>query len=65
VSHRNRIWERLNNLALFAFLLLLPGWALVQLLAYFEAVIVIFGFAAILAFAQLSCNGYIVFYLTV
>ncbi|MBN3869209.1 AI-2E family transporter [Nostoc sp. JL33] len=44
-------WERLNNLALVRFLLLLAsGWAIVQLLAYFEAVIVIFTFAAILAF---------------
>ncbi|WP_017656219.1 AI-2E family transporter [Fortiea contorta] len=45
------IWERLNNLALVRFLLLVAcGWAIVQLLAYFEAVIVIFAFAAILAF---------------
>ncbi|MBH8574188.1 AI-2E family transporter [Nostocaceae cyanobacterium CENA369] len=45
------IWERLNNLALVRFLLLFAsGWAVVQLLAYFEAVIVIFTFAAILAF---------------
>ena len=44
-------WERLNNLALVRFLLFFAsGWALVQLLAYFEAVIVIFSFAAILAF---------------
>lgn len=44
-------WERLNNLALVRFLLLVAsGWAIVQLLAYFEAVIVIFTFAAILAF---------------
>ncbi|WP_341526992.1 AI-2E family transporter [Nostoc sp. UHCC 0302] len=44
-------WERLNNLALIRFLLLVAsGWAIVQLLAYFEAVIVIFTFAAILAF---------------
>ncbi|QSJ17494.1 AI-2E family transporter [Nostoc sp. UHCC 0702] len=45
------IWDRLNNLALVRFLLLFAsGWAVVQLLAYFEAVIVIFTFAAILAF---------------
>lgn len=45
------IWERLNNLALVRFLLLVAsGWAIVQILAYFEAVIVIFTFAAILAF---------------
>ncbi|MEH2170399.1 MAG: AI-2E family transporter [Nostoc sp.] len=44
-------WERLNNLALVRFLLLVAsGWAIVQLLAYFEAIIVIFTFAAILAF---------------
>ena len=45
------IWQRLNNLALVRFLLMFTsGWALVTLLAYFEAVIVIFTFAAILAF---------------
>lgn len=45
------IWERLNNSALVRFLLLFTaGWASIQLLAYFEAVIVIFTFAAILAF---------------
>jgi predicted PurR-regulated permease PerM len=44
-------WQRLNNLALVRFLLLVAsGWAVVQLLGYFEAVIVIFTFAAILAF---------------
>lgn len=44
-------WQRLNNLVLVRFLLLVAsGWAIVQLLAYFEAVIVIFTFAAILAF---------------
>ena len=44
-------WERLNNLALVRFLLFFAsGWALVQLLAYFDTVIVIFSFAAILAF---------------
>ncbi len=44
-------WERLNNLVLVRFLLLFAsGWALLQLLAYFETVIVIFTFAAILAF---------------
>jgi len=47
-------WERLNNLALvrFFFAAFCLCWALVQLLAYFEAVIVIFGFAAILAFCS-------------
>ncbi|WGV25071.1 AI-2E family transporter [Halotia branconii] len=45
------IWNRLNNLALVRFLLLVAsGWAIVQLLAYFETVIVIFTFATILAF---------------
>lgn len=45
------IWEKLNNLALVRFLLLVAsGWAIVLLLEYFEAVIVIFTFAAILAF---------------
>ncbi|OUL21247.1 AI-2E family transporter [Nostoc sp. 106C] len=44
-------WQRLNNLALVRFLLLVAtGWAIIQLLAYFEGVIVIFTFAAILAF---------------
>ncbi|MBD2209232.1 AI-2E family transporter [Calothrix sp. FACHB-156] len=44
-------WQRLNNLALVRFLLLVAaGWAIVQLLAYFQGVIVIFTFAAILAF---------------
>lgn len=44
-------WERLNNLVLVRFLLLFAsGWALTQLLDYFEAVIVIFVFAAIIAF---------------
>ncbi len=42
---------RLSNLALIRFLLFVAsGWAAVQLLAYFESVIVIFAFAAILAF---------------
>ncbi len=48
---RQYFWGQLNNLALVRFLLLFAsGWALVQLLAYFETVIVIFAFAAILAF---------------
>ncbi|MBD2385425.1 AI-2E family transporter [Cylindrospermum sp. FACHB-282] len=50
-SEAKNFWQRLNNLALVRFLLLVAsGWAVVQLLAYFEAVIVIFTFAAILAF---------------
>jgi predicted PurR-regulated permease PerM len=45
------LFYRLNNSALVRFLLLVAsGWAIVQLLGYFEAVIVIFTFAAILAF---------------
>jgi predicted PurR-regulated permease PerM len=44
-------WSRLNSSALVRFLLLVAsGWAIVQLLAYFESIIVIFAFAAILAF---------------
>lgn len=50
-QHPPQFWERLNNLVLVRFLLLfLSGWAFVLLLAYFETVIVIFSFAAILAF---------------
>lgn len=46
-----RFWEQLDNSSLVRFLLLFAsGWAFVQLLAYFETVIVIFAFAAILAF---------------
>ncbi|MDZ8055978.1 MAG: AI-2E family transporter [Aulosira sp. ZfuVER01] len=44
-------WQRLNNLALVRFLLLVAsGWAIILLLDYFQGVIVIFTFAAILAF---------------
>jgi predicted PurR-regulated permease PerM len=47
----NNFWSRLNNFVLVRFLLLVAsGWAIVLLLAYFEPVIVIFTFAAILAF---------------
>ncbi|MBD2429658.1 MULTISPECIES: AI-2E family transporter [Fischerella] len=47
----NNFWSRLNNVVLVRFLLLVAsGWAIVILLAYFEPVIVIFTFAAILAF---------------
>lgn len=43
--------DRLNNSGLVRFLLLFAsGWALVQILAYFESLIVIFSFAAIIAF---------------
>lgn len=42
---------RLNNFALVRFLLFFAcGWTVVQLIAYFQSVIVIFTFAAILAF---------------
>ncbi|WP_427161166.1 AI-2E family transporter [Aliinostoc sp. HNIBRCY26] len=45
------LWNRLNNSLIVRFLLLVAaGWVLVQLLAYFQTVIVIFTFAAILAF---------------
>ncbi|MCG8362145.1 MAG: AI-2E family transporter [Pseudanabaenales cyanobacterium] len=45
------IWERLNTLALLRFLLLFAcGWAITQLLAYFEVVVVVFVSSAILAF---------------
>ncbi|BAY13036.1 AI-2E family transporter [Calothrix sp. NIES-2098] len=44
-------WQKLNNLALVRFLLLVAsGWAIILLLDYFQGVIVIFTFAAILAF---------------
>lgn len=47
----HNFWERLNNLVLVRFLLLFAsGWALVQCLAYFEAIIVIFSLSAVLAF---------------
>jgi predicted PurR-regulated permease PerM len=45
------LWERLNSSILVRFLLLFAsGWALVQLLAYFEIVVVVFVSATILAF---------------
>lgn len=45
------LWERLNNLALIRFLLLFAcGWAIVEFLAYFETVFIIFTSATILAF---------------
>ncbi|MDB9375354.1 AI-2E family transporter [Nodularia sphaerocarpa] len=46
-----RLWDQLNNTKLFRYVLLLVlGWAIVQVLAYFSTVIVIFIFAGILAF---------------
>lgn len=45
------MWNRLNNSTLVRYLLLLAlGWAIAQILAYFEHVIVIFIFAAVFAF---------------
>lgn len=45
------LWDRLNNSALIRFLLMFAsGWALIQVLEYFETVIFIFTFAAIIAF---------------
>ncbi|AFY84182.1 AI-2E family transporter [Oscillatoria acuminata] len=48
---RQNLWSQLNNYKLFRYLLLLTlGWAIIQVLGYFQSVIVIFIFAAILAF---------------
>ncbi|MDX2099622.1 MAG: AI-2E family transporter [Leptolyngbyaceae cyanobacterium bins.59] len=45
------LWDQLSNSSLVRFLLFFAtGWALVQLLDYFEPVIVIFTFATIVAF---------------
>ncbi|NJM22361.1 MAG: AI-2E family transporter [Richelia sp. SL_2_1] len=50
-SDNENFLARLNNFALVRFLLFFAcGWAIVQLIDYFQAVIVIFTFAAILAF---------------
>ncbi|WP_414618960.1 AI-2E family transporter [Calothrix sp. CCY 0018] len=50
-SDGNNFLNRLNNFSLVRFLLFAAcGWTIVQLIAYFEAIIVIFTFAAILAF---------------
>ncbi|MBF2063595.1 MAG: AI-2E family transporter [Calothrix sp. C42_A2020_038] len=44
-------WEKLNNAKLIRYLLLFTlGWAIVQILAYFETVLIIFIFAGVLAF---------------
>lgn len=46
-----KIFKRVDNSQLVRYLLLLAlGWAIIQVLAYFQTVIVIFTFAAILAF---------------
>jgi len=50
-SKSRNIWNKLNNWMLVRFLLLFAsGWVIVQLLDYFQTVIVVFSFAAILAF---------------
>jgi predicted PurR-regulated permease PerM len=47
----NQVWEYLSNARLIHYLLLFAlTWAIVQVLAYFETVLLIFIFAAILAF---------------
>ncbi|MCU0537152.1 MAG: AI-2E family transporter [Hydrococcus sp. Prado102] len=47
----HHFWEHLSNSKLIRYLLLFAlGWAIVQVLAYFETVIVTFIFAAIVAF---------------
>ncbi|BAU64158.1 hypothetical protein STA3757_15290 [Stanieria sp. NIES-3757] len=46
-----KVWSRINILALVRFLLVLAcGWGILQVLAYFENIITIFSFAAIIAF---------------
>ncbi|MEG4076380.1 hypothetical protein QUA30_27640 [Microcoleus sp. Pol14C2] len=46
-----RMWEHLNNAQLIRYLLLfVRGWAIVQVLAYFETVLIVFILAATLAF---------------
>lgn len=48
---KHSVLDRLNNMALVRFLLLFAsGWAVLQLLRYFEIVVVVFASAAILAF---------------
>ncbi|MDX2232580.1 MAG: AI-2E family transporter [Leptolyngbyaceae cyanobacterium bins.349] len=47
----NKVWEHLNNARLVRYLLLFAlAWAIVQVLAYFETVLIVFIFATILAF---------------
>jgi predicted PurR-regulated permease PerM len=46
-----RLWAHLNNARLLRYLLLFAlAWVIIQVLAYFETVLVVFIFAAILAF---------------
>jgi len=50
-SGTRKVWDQLSNAKLTRYLLLLAfAWAIAQVLAYFETVLVIFIFAAILAF---------------
>ncbi|MEG4487801.1 hypothetical protein [Microcoleus sp. D2_18a_B4] len=47
----NRMCQHLNNAPLIRYLLLWTlGWAIVQVLAYFETVLIVSIFAALLAF---------------
>ncbi|MGP1382796.1 MAG: AI-2E family transporter [Thainema sp.] len=58
------LFERLNNSALIRFLLLFAcGWAVVELLAYFEMVVVVFSCATILAFLLSYPVGWVSRYL--
>lgn len=58
------LFERLNNSALIRFLLLFAcGWAVVELLAYFEMVVVVFTCATILAFLLSYPVGWVSRYL--
>jgi cell division protein FtsW (lipid II flippase) len=46
-----RFWENLNNAKLIRYLLLFAlGWAIIQVLAYFGTVLIVFIFAGVLAF---------------
>ncbi len=49
--YRKYFWNRLTNSALIRFLLLFAsGWAVLQVFAYFQGILLVFIFAAILAF---------------
>lgn len=49
--NRNKMWKHLNNSRLIRYLLIFAlVWGIAQLIAYFETVLIIFVFAAILAF---------------
>jgi len=48
---KSNLWDQVSNATLVRYLLLFAlGWAIAQLLSYFETVLIIFIFAAILAF---------------